>query len=898
MAYKLQLKRGASGSLPTGSAGEPLFTTDTNDLYIGTGASNQRYQKYIASGTSAQFLKGDGSLDSNTYYLASNPSAYIALTALTASAPLSYNNTTGAFTIAQASGSVNGFLSSTDWTTFNNKQNALTNPVTGTGTTNYLPKWTSGSAIGNSLAQDTGSSINIGTATTYPATKLVVGGASAVGGIVSEDTAGTGSFVRILGDATSGNLINYKNGTSLRFASSAADFTTFTEHARFSSGGNLLLNSTTDNGNRLQVTGNGYFSGNVGIGVVSASAKLHVYGGASGNTLPSNAQGIFEFDANGGIAISTPSGNAAGVYFPYSTDAYYSGIERNSTSLGFRSGGSVKMTLDTSGNLGLGVTPSAWSGLTAMQINQANFRGSSGVLGLSHNAFYNGTNFIYQINTQASDYYQINGQHIWNTAPSGTAGNAITFTQAMTLTANGRLLLGTTTEGTNLLDVNGTGDFAGRLRVFHSTAADYAAVIYNTSTTGEGLTIRGGSTSSHNSLQVQNYNGSTTALTIVATGAATFSSSVTINGSYLDMNGSGLSAPPAGLNYGLFPQSSIGLGLSSLYGMTFWTGTTPTERMRITAGGEFWFKGVSTSTGYEGQITNTETTFDIYGSRYGGTGKAIALWATGASESMRINYTNNILIGTTVDSGYKLDVNGTGRFSDNLTVSVGGLTTTFTGNDITFSRAGATYITAIGAGSSLYIGTNNVTDRLVIASTGAATFSSSVTANGLMVAQTGESVIRVQDLDGTNQYLELGHNGGGSYFLSRDNTSNGNFVWYTSTGSVTERMRITSGGNLLVGTTTDSGEKLQVNGDAIFGSQTKLKTYSDSGSSGIYDGSTLFGNNAIYWNTGRAFFVTNGAQRMLIKSDGIINLSNVPSSSAGLSAGDIYKDASGFLKIV
>ncbi|MFN7318775.1 MAG: hypothetical protein ACK5S6_04630, partial [bacterium] len=42
MAYKLQLKRGASGSLPTGSAGEPLFTTDTNDLYIGTGAANQR----------------------------------------------------------------------------------------------------------------------------------------------------------------------------------------------------------------------------------------------------------------------------------------------------------------------------------------------------------------------------------------------------------------------------------------------------------------------------------------------------------------------------------------------------------------------------------------------------------------------------------------------------------------------------------------------------------------------------------------------------------------------------------------------------------------------------------------------------------------------------------------
>lgn len=61
-----------------------------------------------------------------TPYNASNPSNYIALTALSASAPLSYNNTTGVFTISQASGTTNGFLSSTDWTTFNSKQSALT----------------------------------------------------------------------------------------------------------------------------------------------------------------------------------------------------------------------------------------------------------------------------------------------------------------------------------------------------------------------------------------------------------------------------------------------------------------------------------------------------------------------------------------------------------------------------------------------------------------------------------------------------------------------------------------------------------------------------------------------------------------------------------------------------
>jgi len=42
------------------------------------------------------------------------------------------------FQVKQASGSQSGFLSSTDWTTFNNKQSALTNPVTGTSTSGYV----------------------------------------------------------------------------------------------------------------------------------------------------------------------------------------------------------------------------------------------------------------------------------------------------------------------------------------------------------------------------------------------------------------------------------------------------------------------------------------------------------------------------------------------------------------------------------------------------------------------------------------------------------------------------------------------------------------------------------------------------------------------------------------
>ena len=58
--------------------------------------------------------------------------------------------------VPTASATNRGALSSADWTTFNSKQNALTNPVTGTGTTNTLPKFTAASTIGDSLFTDNG----------------------------------------------------------------------------------------------------------------------------------------------------------------------------------------------------------------------------------------------------------------------------------------------------------------------------------------------------------------------------------------------------------------------------------------------------------------------------------------------------------------------------------------------------------------------------------------------------------------------------------------------------------------------------------------------------------------------------------------------------------------------
>jgi hypothetical protein len=114
--------------------------------------------------------------------------------------------------------------------------------------------------------------------------------------------------------------------------------------------------------------------------------------------------------------------------------------------------GTTRLTLDSSGNLGLGVTPSAWgSSWKAMQIGTAMAMWANGNDSrVSSNIYFDGTSHRYLVSsTQATMFRQSAGEYIWYNAPSGTAGNAITFTQAMTLDASGNLLVGTTSLGSS-----------------------------------------------------------------------------------------------------------------------------------------------------------------------------------------------------------------------------------------------------------------------------------------------------------------------------------------------------------------------------------------------------------------------------------------------------------------
>jgi hypothetical protein len=83
--------------------------------------------------------------------------------AFSATAPMAYDSNTGVFSMPAATGSQNGFLTSANWTTFNNKQNALTLTVTGssgaatlTGATLNIPTYTLAGLGGQPALNGTG----------------------------------------------------------------------------------------------------------------------------------------------------------------------------------------------------------------------------------------------------------------------------------------------------------------------------------------------------------------------------------------------------------------------------------------------------------------------------------------------------------------------------------------------------------------------------------------------------------------------------------------------------------------------------------------------------------------------------------------------------------------------
>ena len=211
-------------------------------------------------------------------------------------------------------------------------QTILTNPVTGTGTASYLPKFTGSSAIGNSLIYDTGNVILIGATTASD-------GQSKLELISSGGPIG----LKIKSSGVNGNntFLSIESSKEWRFVTNRGDLISGNQ-------GDLIIRNNTDGINHI---------------ILNQSGATTFY--SSVNATQFNAVNDRNYLARGSFRLTSSSNNASTLDISVTDSTtsiysnYYSGGNDNTLVLGTYAYNSNQLVLKSSGRVGIGTATPA-----------------------------------------------------------------------------------------------------------------------------------------------------------------------------------------------------------------------------------------------------------------------------------------------------------------------------------------------------------------------------------------------------------------------------------------------------------------------------------------------------------------------------------------------------------
>jgi hypothetical protein len=590
----------------------------------------------------------------------------------------------------------------------------LSNFVSGSGSTGYIPKWTSSSVIGSSLLYDNGTSLGYGTDLpnfgNYGRTFTGAGFGTASFGFEALSNSITNNA--LLGGLS---FVIGTNDSSRRIGSAIQAY--------------LLASTATNYGAELRF----YAKADAGVlGEVArmTSTGLRVYG-----TIVKDGGTSAQFlKADGSIDSNTylTTGSASSTYLPLTGGTLTGQLIISASGMGAQINGGT-FTQGTASSYALGVANGGGYDLTLGTSSTAGIIQTWSSKPLSLNP--QGNNVLIGTTTNDGNKFQV-------------AGNA-SFTNSYSNTSDLQIIASSNIAGINLRSTQG-----GRFSIMQSyIAANVTSFMTSTGTNNPSI----------EAIRIANSSGDITFISSIMAiygGFSQLGSSTTITQNARFTNTATSTANGSGVGFDFALYDSTGAGKQTGQIASIWSDNS----------------------------SNNVADLAFYTRPTG----------AGITEKMRISGNGAVSIGNKQgNSQFTVSEYNTGnpQREFNVNTGVSGIVRLFAYN----RNTGAIPLVLQDPGGTVLIGQQSAYDAL--------TRLSVYYASDLDVTSgAGDASLRLR-----GSYGQIRNEVGALYISCAGATGD----MYFRTGSSTERMRIASGGNILIGTgLSDSGQKLQVNGTA------------------------------------------------------------------------------------